>query len=65
MHVFSSEDLYVTLAKRTGNNAVLFLQFTPPAVEEQEEFFEMTERMAKLIPDVIYVHNSKAVSLLA
>lgn len=65
MHVFSSEDLYVTLAKRTGNTAVLLLPFTPPAVEEQEEFFEMTERMAKLIPDVIYVHSSKAVSLLA
>lgn len=64
-HVFNSEDLYVTLAKRTGNSAVLFLQFTPPAIEEQEAFFEMTERMAKLIPDVIHAHSSKAVSLLS
>ena len=65
VHVFSSEDLYITLARRTGNSAVLFLQFTPPTVEQQDEFFEMTERMAKLVPDVIYVHSSNAVSLLA
>jgi hypothetical protein len=65
VHVFSSEDLYVTLAKRTGNSAALFMQFTPPDREQQKEFFEMTQRMAKLVPDIIYVHSSRSVSLLA
>ena len=65
VHVFSSEDLYVTLAKRTGHSAALFMQFTPPAEDQQEEFFEMTQRMAKLVPDIIYVHSSRGVSLLA
>ncbi|MDH4048550.1 MAG: amino acid permease [Gammaproteobacteria bacterium] len=65
VHVFSAEDLYVTLAKRTGNSAALFVQFDPPAPEEQVDFFEWTAKMAKLVPDIIYVHSARRVSLQA
>jgi hypothetical protein len=65
VHVFSGEDLYVTLAKRTGNSAALFIQFNPPAPEEQAEFIEWTKKIAKLVPDIIYVHSARRVSLQA
>jgi amino acid transporter len=65
VHVFSSEDLYVTLAKRTGNSAALITQFTPPDTEGQDAFFEWTGKLNKLVPDIIYVHSARRVSLEA
>jgi amino acid transporter len=65
VHVFSGDDLYVTLAKRTGNSAALFIQFNPPTAEEQDAFIEWTKKLSKLVPDIIYVHSSRGVSLQA
>lgn len=65
VHVFSSDDLYVTLAQRTGNSGALFIQFDPPAPDEVEAFIEWTGKLAKLVPDIIYVHSARRVSLRA
>ncbi len=65
VHVFNGDDLYVTLARRTGNSAALFVPFEPPGPDEQLEFLETVRRYAKLVPDIIYVHSSKRVSLSA
>lgn len=65
VHVYSSEDIYITLARRTGHSAALILQFDPPEPEQQAEFFEWTQRLAKLVPDIIYVHSARGISLHA
>ena len=65
VHVFNGEDLFVVLAKRTGNSAVLFTQFEPPEPEEEASFLEWTEKLTKLVPDIIYVHSNGNVSLNA
>jgi amino acid transporter len=65
VHVFSGDDVFVTLAQRTGNTAALFVQFEPPAPEEESAFLEWTDKMGKLVPDIIYVHSAQRVSLQA
>lgn len=65
VHAFSGDDLFVTLAKRTGNTAVLFMQFDPPALDQEQEFLEWTKKNGKLVPDIIYVHSAQSVSLEA
>jgi hypothetical protein len=65
VHVFSSDDLYITLAQRTGNSAALFVQFDPPTPETLDEFIAWTEKLAKLVPDIIYVHSAHQVSMQA
>ncbi|MEQ8954948.1 MAG: amino acid permease [Gammaproteobacteria bacterium] len=63
VHIFSSEDLYVTLAQRTGNSAALFVEFEPPEPEGEADFIAWIEKVSKLVPDIIFVHSSRHVSL--
>ena len=65
VHVFSGDDVFVTLAQRTGNTAALFVQFDPPDPEDEAEFLDWIGKMAKLVPDIIYVHSARRVSLQA
>jgi amino acid transporter len=65
VHVFGGDDLYVTLARRTGNSAVLFVPFDPPTLEEESEFFDWLQKIGKLVPDIIHVHSAQDVSLEA
>lgn len=65
VHVFSGEDPFVILARRTGNTAALFIQFEPPSVEDQAAFVEWINKNAKLVPDLIYVHSARRASLQA
>ncbi|MCC7412404.1 MAG: amino acid permease [Gammaproteobacteria bacterium] len=67
VHVFGSEDLYLTLAKRTGNTAVLFVPFEPPAAGAQAdaEFLEWISKITRLTPDIVMVYNAGGVSLEA
>ena len=55
----------MTLATRTGHTAALFVQFEPPAPDEEAAFLEWTAKMGKLVPDIIYVHSAQRVSLQA
>ncbi|MCP5207042.1 MAG: amino acid permease [Hahellaceae bacterium] len=61
VHVFESENDDITLAKRTGNTAVLFVPFEPPEPEEDEKFFEKMSMITRLTPDVIMVYSSGGV----
>jgi hypothetical protein len=61
VHVFESENDDITLAKRTGNTAVLFVPFEPPGPEEDEQFFERMSMITRLTPDVIMVYSSGGV----
>ena len=65
VHVFGGEDLYVTLARRTGNSAVLFVPFDPPEESAQEEFLDWTTKLGKLVPDIVYVYSASQVALEA
>ncbi len=65
LHVFESEDLFQTLAKRTGNTALLFLGFDPPTEEKEAEFLGWTNQLGRLTPDIILVCNAGGVSLEA
>lgn len=55
----------MTLARRTGNSAVLLVPFDPPAKDEEAEFFAWAQRLGKLVPDIILVHSAQDVSLEA
>lgn len=61
VHVFESENDDITLAKRTGNTALLFVPFEPPEEGEEEEFFQKVTMVTRLTPDVIMVYNAGGV----
>lgn len=61
VHVFESKNVDITLAKRTGNTAVLFVPFEPPSVETEDEFYERILLIRRLTPDVILVYNAGGV----
>lgn len=63
VYIFSGEDLFTTLARRTGNTALLFVALEVPSHETQDEFWEHSQRLTKLVPDVIHVHSADRVSL--
>ena len=65
VHIFSGEDLFATLARRTSNTALLFVALDIPAPETQDEFWEHAQRLTRLVPDIIHVHSANRVSLEA
>ena len=61
VHVFESENPEITLAQRTGNTAVVFVPFEPPAEEDEDAFYEWVLFIRRLTPDVIMVYNAGGV----
>ena len=65
VQVFITNDPLWEIAKQTGESAVLFVDFDPPAADDDDAFIESIEQLTKIPTDMILVHSAGDVSLEA